>query len=120
MRYGLALVGSCPPDALANRMDTHIINPAARRIVNLPLPTRIESLRFVVGAQTFRNLFIVHCAEFIHSALTAEKSQLQERLQVELCALFGANDLQASPYCLQRDLDRSTYWGSSEVPPNIL
>ena len=42
VRYGLILVGSCLPDDLANRMDTQVINPAARRIANLPLPQELN------------------------------------------------------------------------------
>ena len=57
LRYGLVVFGSCCPDDLANRVDTAIINTAARRISGLPLSTRIEVLHFLAGTRSSRNLY---------------------------------------------------------------
>ena len=101
-------------------MDSQIINPAARRISGLPLSTRIESLHLLAGTQTIRNLYIQHCAEFVHASITAENSYIQTRLQSELRAIFRVNDLQASPQTLPIDLEASTLLDSSEVPLQVL
>ena len=118
--YGLIFVGFCFPDDLANRMDTQISNPAARRITGLPLSTGIESLRCLAGTQSFRNIHIQHCAEFVFAAFVAGGGQLQSRAQNESCAIFHASDLQASPYSFQVNLEASMNWDSSEVPLRTL
>ena len=73
VRFGLIMVGSCLPDDLDNRMDTQIIDHAAKSIVRLPFPTRIEPPHFLAGTQSSRNLYFVDCADFVHAALVAER-----------------------------------------------
>ena len=88
VRYGLAILGSCYPEDLANQMDIQIINTASRKVADLPKTTRIETLHFSNNTWSFRNIFIRHCAHMVHLALTSHNSLLQRRIQRELCAIY--------------------------------
>ena len=89
LRYGLTLTGSCLPGDLISRVDTQVINTASRRITGLPLNARIEALRFIAGTHSMRNLYLVHCAFFLHGALASFDSGLQRLLQGDLSHFQG-------------------------------
>ena len=71
LRYGLAVLGSCAPDDLINRLETQVINIASRRITGLPINARIEALHFEAGTHSMRNLYPTHCAIFLRNALAS-------------------------------------------------
>ena len=89
--YGLVVTGSCLPPDLIGRMDTHIVNKVARRIGGLGRNTRIQTLHFLAGAMTFRNMYVLHCAEFFDAALRAFGSTIAARLRKELEAILKAD-----------------------------
>ena len=94
LRYGLTVVGSCMPDDLLARIDVHVINTASRRITGLPIFTRIEALHFLAGTQSIRNLYIGHCAAFVHAVLCSHGSGAQGRLRAEVGAIFRVETLE--------------------------
>ena len=68
-RYGLVLVGSCVPDDLLNKLDTQVINVAARSICAADRSMGIETLHFATGTHSFRNQYVVRCALMLDSVL---------------------------------------------------
>ena len=89
LRYGMNILGSCLPEDLIDKLDVHVINPAARRITGLDAKARIEVLHFLAGAHTYKNLYTCHAASFMRSALMANGSQIRTRFQQDLCALLN-------------------------------
>ena len=49
LRYGLTVAGGCMPPDLMDKLDTQIINAAARRVVGADRTMRIEVLHFLAG-----------------------------------------------------------------------
>ena len=88
LRYGLLVLGSSFPEDLIHKVDVQIINTTARRITGLHPSTRIETLHFLAGTHTYKNLYIRHSASFLHSSLTAYGSQIQARIRDELGAIL--------------------------------
>ena len=86
LRYGLTILGSCMPEDLVNTIDVCVVNPAASRITGLGSHTRIETLHFLAGTLSYRNLYVCHTASFLHSTLLAQGGQVQGRLQREIGA----------------------------------
>ena len=117
IRYGLLILGSCLPEDLANRLDVQVINTAARRISRLPMTTRVETLHFISGPHSFRNLYVIHCAQFAHSALSSHGSPTQARIKREICAIYdipavelGLEELKFNPF--------DTFWREQgSLPP---
>ena len=120
LRYGLVLVGSCCPDDLANRVDTAIINTAARKISGLPLSTRIEVLHFLAGTFSYRNLYVQHCATFLHQGLESHDSLTQQRLEKDLCAHFKIQQLSLTVQQLEFDIAATFLTDTSGVPISLL
>ena len=94
LRYGPALVGSRLPDDLVNQVDTQIVNIASRRITGVLLNTRTEALHFAAGTQSVQNLYLQHCALFLHNALASHDSGIRCRLQAELCGISRVTELE--------------------------
>ena len=93
MRYALGFVGSCLPTDLFKKLDTMIINIAARKIGGLSRTTRIESLHFLSGTRSMSNLYVLHCAELLDSCLRATDSDVKARIEGELRAYLGVETL---------------------------
>ena len=91
LRYALSLVGSCLPSDLFRKVDTMIVNVAARKIGGLSRTTRIESLHFLAGTFSMSNLFAIHCAELLDLCLRATGSHIKTRLENELCTYLGVH-----------------------------
>ena len=93
MRYAMGFVASCLPGDLFRKLDTMIINIAARKIGGLGRTTRIEALHFLSGTLSMSNLYAIHCAELLDSSLRAANSHIQIRLEQELCAYLRVGSL---------------------------
>ena len=120
LRYGLVFTGTCLPDDLLNKLDTGVINIAARRISGLPRIARIEALHFVSGTHSSRNLYAQHCGNFLHLVLTSHASGIRERVRRELQVLFGIPSLDLAVQILKVDLEASFIMDSSGVPMEVL
>ena len=88
LRYALVLTGSGLPDDLLNKIDSWGVNVASRRILGLPLITRIEALRFLAGTRSIRNLYAQLRGKFPHTLLLRHDSGIQLRLHRGLCAIY--------------------------------
>ena len=93
IRYGLLILGSCLPEDLIDKMDVQIINTAARRASDPPRTVRIESLQFLSGTRTYRNLYIKHCAQQVHSSLACGGSLTHARIRKEICSMCAIPSL---------------------------
>ena len=120
LRYALTLIGSTSPDDLVNRIDAAIINAAARKVTGLPTPTRIGILHLIADTQSFRNLFIQHCAIFLHQCLTCHQSFTQEWTVRDLCAIFKVQQLHPLPKPLAFDIAAMFIEDSTELPTSFL
>ena len=89
LRYALTFTGSCFPPYLMKRINTQIVNIAARRIGDLSRSTRIESLHYTVGTTTIYNLYVRHCAEFLDASMRANNSTINDRLREMLGTYYG-------------------------------
>ena len=98
MRYGLVVTGSCFPDDLVNRLDIAVIKTASRRINAASLSTRIEILHFLSGAHFLQNVYIQHCALFVHRTLQTPHSAIETRGRKEIGALLRVEEV---PYEVQ-------------------
>ena len=112
LRYGLVVVGSCVPDDLMTRMDVHIVDTASRRITGLPVFLRVEALHFLAQTQSMRNLYIRHCAEFLHAVMGSNGSGIKKRIEAELCAIFQVETLQPKVVPLKADFQASYLYHS--------
>ena len=74
LRYALTVVGSTAPPDLFAKLNTQITSIATRQIGGVRRSAKIESLHFVVGTHALRNLFVVHCADFLDFCLRAAYS----------------------------------------------
>ena len=84
----MVLTGSGLPDDLLNKIDSWGVNVASRRILGLPLITRIEALRFLGGTRSIRNLYAQLRGKFPHTLLLRHDSGIQLRLHRGLCAIY--------------------------------
>ena len=83
LRYGLVIRGSCMPPDFTVKIDTHLTN-----VLGL---TRIEMLHFLASAMDFKNMYIIHCAVPMASALRAPRSTIAVRTGRGLAAVMGAD-----------------------------
>ena len=120
LRYGLTIVGSCCPDDLANRIDVAIINVAARRVSGLPLSTRIEVLHFISGTHSYRNLYVQHCAVFLHQCLQGHDSQIRYRLVQELQETYQTTRLEPEAQQIPFDIGETFVSDCSGIPVHLL
>ena len=114
MRYALCIVGSCLPTDLFRKLDTMIVNIAARKIGGLNRTVRIESLHFLSGTKSMSNLFAIHCAEFLDSCLRAANSDIKIRIERELCVYLGIDTIEITNMRIAIPRDRG-----EPVPPAI-
>ena len=120
LRYGLNILGSSMPDDLVNRIDVLVINPAARRITGLETHTRIEVLHFLAGTQSYRNLYICHTAQFLHSSLLVPEGQIQARLKGELNAMLHTTTYHLVKRHAAYDKMDAFLLGPENFPPEML
>ena len=88
LRYALVMTGSAMPPDLIKKMNTQIINIAARRVSGVSRTARIECLHFAINTATFLNLYVKHCAKFMDECVLAQSSQIRKRLITELVAYY--------------------------------
>ena len=77
IRYGLTIAGPCLPEDMETRQDVQAINTAARRISDLPRTARTETLHFLSGTHSYRNLYIRQGAQFVQPSLVSQGSIAQ-------------------------------------------
>ena len=58
LRYALTFTGSCLPPDLMERINTQVVNIAARRIGALDKHTRIEAMHFIAGTMSSSSGYI--------------------------------------------------------------
>ena len=93
LRFALVPVGSSIPGDLFWSMETNITNVAARKITGLPRSARVESLHFLAGIHSFRNLYIFHYAEFLDGILRCHNSTIRSRISEELKQIYTVETL---------------------------
>ena len=120
LRYGLTMVGSCLTDDLVAKIDVHIINVASRRVTGLPIFTRIETLHFVAGTQSYRNMYLRQCAQFIHAVLVSYGSGIQHRLIRELCVIYGVSTLTPTVSPLKIPSEEEEQTSTVSVPSGLV
>ena len=89
LRYGQVVIGSCLPQDLFLKMETHLANVAARRVGGVDRSTRIEALHFLAGTMSYRNMYVMHCAELMDASLRAHRRTICQRLRLELREILG-------------------------------
>ena len=119
LRYGLNITGSGMPEDLVNRLDIHVINPAARRITALSSHARIETLHFLAGTLSYRNLYLCQAASFFHSTLLAQGSQIQARIGDELCGQLEVGTLCLHTSEVSYNRADAFLLGSEHLPPMV-
>ena len=87
LRYGTVVIGSCMPPDLLRKIDTQVINIAARRICGADRTIRIETLHFLTGGHNAKNRYVARCALMLDSILRATNSGIKSRITAELCGL---------------------------------
>ena len=60
LRYALTATGSVFPPDLVGRVNTQIINTAARKIGGVSRTTRMENLHLILNTMAFMNLYVTH------------------------------------------------------------
>ena len=120
LRYAMVVVGSCAPDDLINRIDTTIINVAARRISRLPLSTRIETLHFLSGTNSYRNMYIQQCAMFVRRARSAHGSAIERRVNKEIGVILNIDDQITELQVLRNDLDFAFMYDPTGLPTDAI
>ena len=94
LRYALTVTGSVFPPDLVRKLNTQIINAAARKIGGVSRTARIESLHFVMNTATFLNLYVPHCAVFLDGCVRAHTSGICKRLLAELAVYYNTTDFE--------------------------
>ena len=93
LRYGNVIMGSCMPPDLIRKIDTQVINVAARGICGADRSIRIETLHFLTGVHGIRNQYVVRSALMLDSILRATDRSIRARIQAGLCQLRGTPTL---------------------------
>ena len=120
LRYAMAVVGSCAPDDLINRIDTTIVNTAARRVSRLPLSTRIETLHFLSGTYSYRNMYTQQCAMFVHRARSAHGSAIEGRINDEIGAILKMEGQKTELTAHQNDLNYAFMYDPTGLPTEVI
>ena len=76
LRYGLAVLGSCMPPDLFDKLGTCVADVAARRVTVLLRRPRIGTLRIPAATQPYADLYVTHCAELADAGPRVEGSSL--------------------------------------------
>ena len=119
LRYALVLTGSCLPPDLLRKINTQVVNIAARKVGGLSRSARIESLHYTVGTTTVYNLYVRHCAEFMDACLRAPNSTVNKRLRRELEVYYGVSTFETED--TQIEIPRETICatlGVASLPKN--
>ena len=93
-RYGDVIMGNCMPPDLIRKIDTQVINEAARRICGAGRAKRIETLHFITDCHSFKNRYVVRCAFMLDSILRATNSGIRDRILAELHPLRHVESLE--------------------------
>ena len=109
LRYRLVVQGSCMPPDLFGRIETNIVNTAARRITVLDRSTRVEVLHFLTATYSFANLYVLHCAEMIDAGLRATGSTTQVRLKRGIAEILGNKQVNVTERSLEIPTDLLGY-----------
>ena len=120
LRYGVIVTGSCLPDDLVNRLDTAVINTAARRINGLPLSTRIETLHFLSNTHSMRNMYVQHCALFVRRTLQTPNSTIEARKNREIGALLKKGDSKLEVQAMRTDREKGFIEDPAGLPADII
>ena len=96
LRYTLVVTGSATPPDLVKKMNTQIINIAARKVRGVSRTARIECLHFAINTATFLNLFVKRCAKYMDECIRAHSSQIRKRLIAELAAYYEVTSFDAT------------------------
>ena len=107
------------PEDLVNRLDAHVITPAARRITGLGFHTRAETLHFPARTMSYRNLYLCHTAGLLHSTLLAQGSQIQTRTRNELCEQLEVETLRLRTTEVSHKRTDAFFLGSEHLPPTV-
>ena len=81
LRYGLASVGSGAYEQPLSRIDAAAINITARRVLWVTCSARLPTLHASAGVKSIHNQYLQRCGELLDSALRAEASSIQDRMQ---------------------------------------
>ena len=88
LRYARVPVGSEVPADLLTQIEVNIVNTAVRRVAGLHRTARIESLHLLAGPQSYKNMYIQKCAEFLDESLRVSDGTIEPRLRRDLNALI--------------------------------
>ena len=119
-RHCLSILGSCLPNNLVNRIDARALNAAARRISDLPLTVRAGSLFFLSGANSYRNLYVRQCAQYVHASLISYGILTQGRLRREICAIYRARTTDLVTGTLDFDHIDASWEGHGGLPAQVV
>ena len=89
-RYGLAVTGFMAYEQSLSKVDTVVINVAARRILGVGPSARLPALRSTAGAKSIRNLWFQLCAELSDSSLRVTNGAIQCRLRKWADGIYDA------------------------------
>ena len=95
LRYAMIPVGSLIPEDLLLKIETHILNVVARKVTGLYRSARPESLHLLADTQSYKNQYILHCAEFLDGSLRVSNSTIASRLRRELQNIFEVTTLES-------------------------
>ena len=133
LRYALAIMGAHLPQDLLQKIDTCITNVAARKIIGVDRTARIETLHFVAGTQTFRNMVVMHMAEYMDLVLRAHNSTIRDRVLETLKDCYKINSLEPENITIKVPVQEilklptntttervwnNTSWSSARYPAN--
>ncbi|CAD7924153.1 unnamed protein product [Amoebophrya sp. A120] len=78
--YGVTIYGSCASQAALQKLNTKIINPAARIVLGTSRTQRLESLYMGSNLQSVFNIYTSRLASFVDRLLRASSTPLRERI----------------------------------------
>ena len=93
LRYAPAVAGSCLLPDLSQKIDTRLVDSAARKILGVDRTARVETLHFVAGAYNFRNMGVVRLAEHLDLIMRSHDSTAKTEATSSLCDNYGVNNL---------------------------
>ena len=93
LRRALGITVSCRPPDLLRRVDTQIVNIAARKIGGLSRSARTEGLHLALGPSAIYNSYMRHSAEILDASLRAHNSTISTRLLRELRRFYSVEAL---------------------------
>ena len=93
-RYALGLTGSSLSPDLARRLNTRVVNIAARDIGGRSRGTPLVSLHYVAGTATIYNLYLMHCAEFLDARVRVASGATNDCHRSELPEYRNAPSLE--------------------------